>query len=758
MTIPWKLCGLLFLLSLLVASNAGAIVIEFRADMDAMQAAAGAGTQCPPASGTPCSGTATANVTFDTETNVLAWEIGYQGLSGSVTNAHFHGAALPGAGAGARVTIPVGPSPIVGQFDLDDPGARVDGQTALEELLDGLWYLNLHTAQNRGGEIRGQVLPVSAQSPLARGDIVVLDQNTAQVVKIDPSTGQERVLSAQVALDSLSDVTVTPDGGAYAIDLGDRACLAAARSVVRIDTRTGRSEVALSPIEAKRVSSDGLGRLYLLSDFVTRFDPATGALDALSYLGGRNLDIAVSDLGEIFVLRDVGTQFPVYEIVQVDAIDGSLERVAAFGGVNSTSRALAIEVSPLGSLIVLASDFELRLGELLALDLQAPTPISHTVLTSGVLLTEEVQDLAIDDAGQITVMQGGFAELVRVTPAGAQSLTGFDPLDGPFLDAGPLVGGLAIAEDGRAVRALANCLLGDTGLVLSSFDDASQSFVTSRGLLNTAGLRRLAVSQDGRDVFVSARIDAPEVEIYRVDPGLGQQQPVSVQADESIAGSTIFDVGSDGRLLFPSCDVQSLCNLSALDPDDPTAPLDVVASGNPLRTDVPLDVVVAQNGFVYHLGISRIPIRVDPETGEQLGGIPTGDSNPLGAADRIAVTIDGQIYVANDSQVARTGLSGFSSIVGIGGLLHDLQAIAAGPSGELYALTPTTVVLIDPARNPAVNQTLIASLPNRSLLDIAVVIPAPSGTLGGLAALSALTLIRAFRLLHRPAERARSKR
>jgi hypothetical protein len=30
------------------------------------------------------------------------------------------------------------------------------------ELFQGLWYINIHTERNTGGEIRGQVLPQSA--------------------------------------------------------------------------------------------------------------------------------------------------------------------------------------------------------------------------------------------------------------------------------------------------------------------------------------------------------------------------------------------------------------------------------------------------------------------------------------------------------------------------------------------------------------------------------------------------------------------
>jgi hypothetical protein len=97
-------------------------------------------------------GTGTATAWLDQGTKTLSWEITYSGLTGEVTAAHFHGPAEAGANAGVAVPIPVSASPIKGSAVLTD--------TQIAELTAGNWYVNIHTAVNGGGEIRGQVISV----------------------------------------------------------------------------------------------------------------------------------------------------------------------------------------------------------------------------------------------------------------------------------------------------------------------------------------------------------------------------------------------------------------------------------------------------------------------------------------------------------------------------------------------------------------------------------------------------------------------
>lgn len=72
-------------------------------------------------------------------------------LSGPETAAHIHGFARHGLAAGVLVPLPAG-SPKIGTWNFN-PGDA-------DAIMDGLTYVNIHTAAFPGGEIRGQITPV----------------------------------------------------------------------------------------------------------------------------------------------------------------------------------------------------------------------------------------------------------------------------------------------------------------------------------------------------------------------------------------------------------------------------------------------------------------------------------------------------------------------------------------------------------------------------------------------------------------------
>jgi len=94
--------------------------------------------------------TGTADIDYDPATKKLSWKVTYSGLSGPATAAHFHGPADVGKNGGVAVAIPnAGSSPAEGSATLTDAQAA--------DLTSGKYYVNVHTAANPGGEIRGQV-------------------------------------------------------------------------------------------------------------------------------------------------------------------------------------------------------------------------------------------------------------------------------------------------------------------------------------------------------------------------------------------------------------------------------------------------------------------------------------------------------------------------------------------------------------------------------------------------------------------------
>lgn len=103
-----------------------------------------------PGAGITSSGAGTGAFTFDPETKVLTYTVDHHGLSGPAMAAHIHGPADPGASAGVAVPFANAASPITGTVTL------TDAQVA--DLQAGKYYVNVHTAANRGGEIRGQII------------------------------------------------------------------------------------------------------------------------------------------------------------------------------------------------------------------------------------------------------------------------------------------------------------------------------------------------------------------------------------------------------------------------------------------------------------------------------------------------------------------------------------------------------------------------------------------------------------------------
>jgi hypothetical protein len=112
---------------------------------NSMGAALNGASQVPP---NGSSGTGSAAIKLDGD--ILSWTIVYSGLSGPVTGAHFHGPAPAGVNAGVVV-------PFAGSLASPITGSKQLTAAQIAELKSGLWYLNLHTAANPGGEIRGQV-------------------------------------------------------------------------------------------------------------------------------------------------------------------------------------------------------------------------------------------------------------------------------------------------------------------------------------------------------------------------------------------------------------------------------------------------------------------------------------------------------------------------------------------------------------------------------------------------------------------------
>lgn len=143
------------------------------------------GSQEVPPTGSP--GIGSALVTLDTVTNLLTVNVSFAGLVSPTIASHIHCCTLPGANAMVATAVPTFPGFPLGvttgtylqTFDLTlastyNPafitahGGTVAGAQAafIAGLLNGETYLNIHTSQFPGGEIRGQLQAVPEPATL----------------------------------------------------------------------------------------------------------------------------------------------------------------------------------------------------------------------------------------------------------------------------------------------------------------------------------------------------------------------------------------------------------------------------------------------------------------------------------------------------------------------------------------------------------------------------------------------------------------
>ena len=123
----------------LLAAGAGAQVHYLKATINSAQ-------EVPPNGSTA---TGFGSFRLDTTANTITWHVEFSGLSSTETASHIHGFAPPGTNAGVLINLGTG-SPKTGS------AAITDAQEA--SFLAGLAYVNIHSGNFPGGEIRGQML------------------------------------------------------------------------------------------------------------------------------------------------------------------------------------------------------------------------------------------------------------------------------------------------------------------------------------------------------------------------------------------------------------------------------------------------------------------------------------------------------------------------------------------------------------------------------------------------------------------------
>ena len=173
------------------AALAPAQKVAMRATLD--------GAQEVPPNASPAVGT--ASIVVDMAANTLSMDLTFHGLGSVETDAHIHGPAPAGMGAGIKFGLPLGNKKVVVWNYLQSDEANI---------LAGLMYVNIHSASFPAGEIRGQIL----RDPTVQ--VMTGSMDGAQEVPPNPSPGVGTVhASVDTQANTLTfDITFTALGAA----------------------------------------------------------------------------------------------------------------------------------------------------------------------------------------------------------------------------------------------------------------------------------------------------------------------------------------------------------------------------------------------------------------------------------------------------------------------------------------------------------------------------------------------------------------
>jgi hypothetical protein len=147
-------------LALVFAPSPAAADLQFECNINAAQ-------EVPP-NASPATGT--GSFTLNGAETQLTIFVTFSGLTAPQTAAHIHGPAAPGVNAGVQFGFPLG-SPVNQVWAI--PPAQVTN------LKNGLLYVNVHTQNFPGGEIRGQIVASTPAKPASWGRVKALYASNA---------------------------------------------------------------------------------------------------------------------------------------------------------------------------------------------------------------------------------------------------------------------------------------------------------------------------------------------------------------------------------------------------------------------------------------------------------------------------------------------------------------------------------------------------------------------------------------------------
>jgi hypothetical protein len=145
-------------------------------------------------------GTGLAVISIDTTTNQICWALSVGGLSGPATASHIHQAAV---GTPGPIVVPFSNAP-----NPTSSGCTTDATNApLIAANPANFYVNVHTALNPSGEIRGQLGPAQLSPTFLPAPLRAYDSRTAdgklkagETRSIGLATGKDATGANQIAV------------------------------------------------------------------------------------------------------------------------------------------------------------------------------------------------------------------------------------------------------------------------------------------------------------------------------------------------------------------------------------------------------------------------------------------------------------------------------------------------------------------------------------------------------------------------------
>ncbi len=157
--------------SVFVVSLSNGAVYEIKSKPGTLFVANLNGLQETPPNNSTATGRATLLLSPDEKTARVS--LVFNGLSSAQTDAHIHGPAIPGVSASPVFPLPLGQ---ISDFQINMTAAQV------QDLKNGLFYVNVHSANFTAGEIRGQfVSSLSATSVQFASTSYTVNENAGSV-------------------------------------------------------------------------------------------------------------------------------------------------------------------------------------------------------------------------------------------------------------------------------------------------------------------------------------------------------------------------------------------------------------------------------------------------------------------------------------------------------------------------------------------------------------------------------------------------